>query len=83
MAISKTDTLPIGLAAGFSLATFAVLLVMHAKKKEPELAALGTSLGPTIAEDAVKKWINDRFGVTPDMMRRIASRTSEVQRLFG
>jgi hypothetical protein len=79
MARKPLDTLSIGLAAAASLATFTIFMLAHAKAKAPELAALGEELGPNIAEDAVKAWITKRFGVTPEMFRRISARTTELR----
>lgn len=73
------DTLSIGLAAASAFATFTIFMLMHVKAKAPQLAAMGEEIGPAVAEDAVKAWISKRFGVTPDMFRRISARTTELR----
>lgn len=79
MAKKPLDTLSIGLAAAASFTTFTLFMLMHAKAKAPQLAAMGEELGPDIAEQAVRAWITKRFGITPEMFRRISARTTELR----
>jgi hypothetical protein len=74
-------TLPIIVASLASFGVFTTFLLARAKAKEGELAALGEQLAPQIAEAAVRRYINERFGFTPERLQSITSRVNMIQSL--
>lgn len=61
-------------ASGAAFVAWTGWFLLFAKKKQPELEAIARVEAPRIAEDAAKAYIASRYGLTPELMRRISDR---------
>jgi len=51
---------------------------LYVKAKQPALEAIARTEAPIIAEDAAKAYIAARYGLTPEIMRRISARAGFI-----
>jgi hypothetical protein len=66
-----------------SFAVFTGFLLLRVKQQEAHLAAVGEQLAPQVAEAAIRRYINDRFGFSPERLQSITSRANAISAITG
>lgn len=77
----RTQAILVG--GGVGLAVWVGWFIMYAKGAQPHLEVVARDAAPQIAEDAAKAYIAQRYGLTPEIMHRIAARAGVITSLVN